>query len=44
MGLLKRIKVTIVVNGQELHEYDDEDVDPYDYNSASKNVQATSAV
>ena len=43
MGLLKRIKVTIVINGQELHGYDDEFANPYDRNSASKYVEATSS-
>ena len=42
MGLLKRINVTIVVNGQELHEYDNELANPYHYNSASKYIEATS--
>ncbi|KAK3171107.1 hypothetical protein OEA41_003191 [Lepraria neglecta] len=42
MGLLKRINVTIAVNGQELHEYDNELANPCHYNSASKYVEATS--
>ena len=42
MAILKDIKVTIIVNGQELKEYDDEDVGNDDQNSVSKYVEATS--
>ena len=42
MAILKDIKVAIVINGQELKEYDDEDVDNDDQNSVSKYVEAIS--
>ena len=42
MAILKDIKVAIVVNGQELREYDDEDAGDDDQNSVSKYVEATS--
>ena len=42
MAILKNIKVAITVNGQELKEYDDEDVTNDDQNSVSKYVEATS--
>ena len=42
MAILNGIKVAIVVNGQELKEYDDEDDCNDDQNSVSKYVEATS--
>ena len=42
MAILKDIKVAIMINGQELKEYDDEDVGNDDENSVSKYVEATS--
>ena len=42
MAILKDIKVAIIINGQELKEYDDEDVGNDDENSVSKYVEATS--
>ena len=42
MAILKKISVAIVVNGQELREYDDEDAGKDDQNSLSKYVEATS--
>ena len=42
MAILKEIEVAIVVNGQELKEYDDEDASNDDQNSVSKYVEATS--
>ena len=42
MAILKEIEVAIVVNGQELKEYDDEDAGNDDQNSVSKYVEATS--
>ena len=42
MAILKDIKVAIMVNGQELKEYDDEDIGNDDQNSVSKYVEATS--
>lgn len=42
MAILKDIEVAIMINGQELREYDDEDVGNDDQNSLSKYVEATS--
>lgn len=42
MAILKDIKVAIMVNGQELKEYDDQDIGNDDQNSVSKYVEATS--
>lgn len=42
MAILNGIKVAIVINGQELKEYDDEDVGNDDQNSVSKYIEATS--
>ena len=44
MAILKDIKVAITIDGQELREYDDEEVDNDDQNSVSKYVEAASDV
>lgn len=42
MAILKGIKVTIVVNGQDLLEYDDEDAGSNTQGSVSRYIEATS--
>ena len=42
MAILKDIKVAIMINGQELKEYNDEDVGNDEENSVSKYVEAIS--
>jgi hypothetical protein len=42
MAILKGIKVTIVVNGQDLHEYNDDDAGSNTRSSVLKYIEATS--